>query len=156
ITPEMLGYILFEQHDVVSQTMRNYTANTTGQLLDLPAGPLSLALGAEYDETDGFSHPDALVTQGNTVNSLIPPTEGRERTLSEYLEFEIPLAADMPFMKDVDLDLAERWSQFKWQGGALGDGNVASHSTNATTGAASLRWQATGELLLRASWSQGF
>ena len=156
ISPASLNYILFEQHDVVEQTMRNYTANATGQLAELPAGPLGLALGAEYDETDGFSHPDTLVTQGNTASSLIPPTDGRERTLSEYMEFDIPLAADMPFMKAVDLDLAERWSQFTWQGGALGLGNLAAHSTSASTGAASLHWTATDQLLLRASWSQGF
>jgi iron complex outermembrane receptor protein len=156
ISPASLSYILFEQHDVVEQTMRNFTANATGQLMDLPAGPLGMALGAEYDETDGFSHPDALVTQGNTASSLIPPTDGRERTVSEYLEFDIPLAADMTFMKDVDLDLAERWSQFKWAGGSLGIGNTSSHGTSAAVGAASLRWKATDELLLRASWSQGF
>jgi len=156
ISPAMLNYIMFEQHDVVEQTMRNYTANTTGQLTNLPAGPLGMALGTEYQETDGFSHPDALVTQGNTANSLIPPTEGREKTLAEYLEFDIPLVTDAPFMKDVDLDLANRWSQFKWQGGAVGTNNQASHSTNASTGTASLRWKANDELLLRASWSQGF
>jgi iron complex outermembrane receptor protein len=156
ITPAMLSYILFEQHDVVGQTMRNYTADATGQIADLPAGPLSLAVGTEYQETDGFSHPDALVTQGNTANSLIPPTEGRERTLAEYVEFDIPLAADAPFMKSVDLDIAERWSQFKWGGGALDTGNLASHTDNATTGTAALRWQTTDTLLLRATWSQGF
>ena len=156
ISPASLTYILFEQHDVVEQSMRNYTANATGDLTNLPAGPLGMALGSEYDETDGFSHPDALVTQGNTASSLIPPTEGRERTLSEYLEFDIPLVKDLPFMQDVHLDLAERWSQFKWQGGALTTGNLASHSTSASTGAASLRWKATDELLLRATWSQGF
>ena len=39
VTPAMLNYILFEQHNVVEQSMRNYTANATGQLMDLPAGP---------------------------------------------------------------------------------------------------------------------
>ena len=156
ITPAMLNYILFEQHDVVEQSMRNYTANTTGQLMQLPAGPLGMALGAEYQEEDGFSHPDALVIEGNTANSLIPPTEGRETTLAQYVEFDIPLVADAPFMKDLDLDIANRWSQFKWQGGALGTNNQAAHSANASTGTASLRWQANDVLLLRASWSQGF
>jgi len=156
ITPRMLNYVLFEQHDVVGQTLRNYTADATGQLADLPAGPLNLALGTEYQETDGFSHPDALVTEGNTAATVTPPTEGRERTLAEYLEFDIPLVADVPFMKQVDLDLANRWSQFQWQGGQAGTNNQASHSADASTGNVSLRWQATGELLLRASWAQGF
>ncbi len=156
VTPAMLSYILFEQHDVVEQTMRNYTANATGQLADLPAGPLGMAVGAEYQEIDGFSHPDALVTQGNTASSLIPPTAGRERTVAQYIEFDIPLVADAPFMQDVDLDIANRWSQFKWEGGDVETANKASHSANASTGTASLRWKANDVLLLRASWSQGF
>jgi outer membrane receptor protein involved in Fe transport len=156
ITPAMLHYVMFEQHDVVAQEMRNYAANATGQLMDLPAGPIGMALGTEYVETDGYSRPDALVTQGDTSNSLIPPTQGRESTLAEYLEFDIPLIADAPFMKAVDLDLANRWSQFKWQGGAQGTGNLAAHTANASTGNAALRWQANDQLLLRASWSQGF
>ena len=156
ITPAMLNYVLFEQHDVVEQSLRNYTANATGQLLDLPAGPVGMALGTEYLENDGSSHPDALVSEGNTAASTVPPTEGRERTLAEYLEFDIPLVADAPFMKAVDLDLADRWSQFRWQGGQAGTNNQAAHSTNTSTGNASLRWQATDGLLLRASWAQGF
>ncbi|HEX4299714.1 MAG TPA: TonB-dependent receptor [Gammaproteobacteria bacterium] len=156
VTPAMLNYILFEQHNVVEQSLRNYTANTAGQLVTLPAGALNMALGTEYLETDGFSHPDALVTEGNTASSLIPPTEGRERTLAEYVEFDIPLVADAPFMKKVGLDLADRWSQFRWQGGDAGTNNQAAHSANTSTGNASLRWEATDELLLRASWAQGF
>jgi outer membrane receptor protein involved in Fe transport len=156
ITPAMLNYFMFEQHDAVAANLRDYTANATGELIDLPAGPLSMALGAESLETDGFSHPDALVTQGNTANSLIPPTEGRESTVAEYLEFDIPLVADRPFMKNVHLDLANRWSQFKWKGGALGTGNLASHTDNASSGNAALRWQADDQLLLRASWAQSF
>jgi outer membrane receptor protein involved in Fe transport len=156
VTPSMLNYILFEQHNVVEQSLRNYTANTSGQLMALPAGPLDMALGTEYLETDGFSHPDALVTEGNTASSLVPPTEGRERTVAEYVEFNIPLVADAPFMKNVALDLADRWSQFDWQGGNAGTNNQAAHSANTSTGNAALRWEATDELLLRASWSQGF
>ncbi len=156
ITPAMLSYFLMEQHDIVAQSMRDYTANATGELMELPAGPLDMALGAESLETDGYSHPDALVIEGNTGSSLIPPTEGRERTLAGYLEFDIPLVADRPFMKDVHLDIADRWSRFDWKGGTLGTGNQAEHSDDSSSGNASLRWRADDEVLLRASWAQSF
>lgn len=156
ITPAMLSYFLIEQHDIVAQSMRDYTVNATGELMDLPAGAVGMALGAESLETDGYSHPDALVIEGNTGSSLIPPTEGRERTLAGYLEFDIPLVADHPFMKDVHLDIADRWSRFDWKGGTLGSGNLAEHNDNSSSGNASLRWRADDELLLRASWSQSF
>lgn len=62
----------------------------------------------------------------------------------------------MPFMKNVHLDIANRWSQFNWQGGAVGTGNLAQHTDHSSSGNAALRWQTNGELLLRASWAQGF
>ena len=156
ITPKMLQYMLFEQHDVYSTNMRDYTANATGDLMDLPAGPLGAAFGLEALENDGYSHPDALVTLGNTGGDAIPFTEGREKTFAQYLEFDIPLVTDRPFMKNLSLDVANRWSQFQWNGGQVGAGNLSQHTDHASTGNALLRWQANDELLMRASWAQGF
>jgi outer membrane receptor protein involved in Fe transport len=88
------------------------------------------------------------------------PTDGRQKTKAEYVEFDIPLVADAPGFKMLDLDIANRWSQFEWKGGILGSvgpkGSFVSHFANATTGRAALKWQPTDQLLVRASWSQGF
>ena len=157
ITPAMANYVLFEEHNDFGSSMRDYTANITGSLFNLPAGPVGLALGAESLEHDGFFHPDALVSAGNTTDNVSQPTNGREYTKAEYVEFNIPLVTDQPFMKDVSLDVANRWSQFKWSGGNQGAaGSGVMHSASNTSGRAALRWQATDALLLRGSWSQGF
>ncbi|MGH8402202.1 MAG: TonB-dependent receptor domain-containing protein, partial [Gammaproteobacteria bacterium] len=157
ITPAMAKYVLFEAHDVTSETMRDYTANITGSLFNLPAGPLGIALGLESLENDGYQHPDATTQSGNTSGNVVQPSNGRESTKAEYVEFNIPLVADVPFMKNVSLDIANRWSQFKWKGGNAGaPGTGVQHSASNTSGRAALRWQATDSLLLRASWSQGF
>ena len=157
ITPAMANYVLFESHDVVQETMRDYTANITGTLFNLPAGPVGMAIGAESLEHDGFQHPEALVQEGNTSGNVTQSTNGGENTKAEYVEFNIPLVADAPFMKSVSLDIANRWSQFKWAGGnAGGAGAGVQHSASNTSGRAALRWQATDTLLLRGSWSQGF
>ncbi|MGB9428808.1 MAG: TonB-dependent receptor [Gammaproteobacteria bacterium] len=157
ITPAMAQYVLFEAHDVTSETMRDYTANITGTLFNLPAGPVGMALGAESLGHDGYSHPDALTQEGNTSGNVVEPSNGSESTKAEYVEFNIPLVSDVPFMKSVSLDVAERWSQFKWAGGNLNTPGVGvQHSAANSSGRAALRWQATDELLLRGSWSQGF
>lgn len=156
ITPAMLDYFLFEEHDITRQDMRDYTANTTGDLAQLPAGPLAMALGAEALETDGYSHPDALVTAGNTASFPVPPTQGREHTSAVYLEFDIPLVSDAPFMKQVELDVANRWSSFKWKGGTVGTNNAADHTDHSSSANLALRWQANDQLLLRGSWAQSF
>ena len=157
ITPAMAAFVLYENHDVDAEQMRDYTANISGDLFDLPAGPLGLALGAESLEHNAFFHPDELAVIGNSSGNQTLPSNGREDTKAEYIEFNIPLVADAPFMKDVSLDVAERWSQFKWVGGNAGDpGTGVQHSADNASGRAALRWQATDSLLLRGSWSQGF
>ncbi len=157
ITPAMLQYILFEAHDVMITNMRDYTGNITGDLFNLPAGPLAMAAGYEYLEQDGFFHPDALTSEGNTSGNVTQPTNGREVTKAEYVEFDVPLVADAPFMKSLSLHLANRWSQFNWIGGNPGTAlSTITHFDHASTGLAALRWQVTDTLLLRASWSQGF
>jgi iron complex outermembrane receptor protein len=160
ITPAMLQYTQFEEHDLSEVQMRNYTGNINGSIVDLPAGPLSLAAGYEYLEMNGFFHPDSTVSSGNTTGNVTQPTDGREKTNAEYLELDIPLVADAPGFKMLDLDLANRWSKFEWKGGIPGsvgpNGSFVSHFANASTGRAALKWQPTDQLLVRAAWSQGF
>ena len=157
ITPAMAAYTTFNPTSDVVDTQRDYTANMTGDLFDLPAGPLGLAFGGEYLESNGFFHDDELSILGFNGEAQAFPTDGRESTKAEYVEFNIPLLADQPFAKDMNLDVAERWSQFKWMGGQTSDpASAILHSSNASTGRAALKWQTTDALLLRASWSQGF
>ncbi|HEV2112007.1 MAG TPA: TonB-dependent receptor [Gammaproteobacteria bacterium] len=155
ITAAQAASIGFEGHDINRQDVRNYTANIAGDLFDLPAGPVGLAMGYEYLEQTGFNHPDALISLNLTTGNAQKPTDGREATNAEYLEFNIPLVADAPFMKDVSLDLADRFSQFKW--GGVGQGQVfVPGADHASTARWALRWQVNDDLLIRGSWSQGF
>ena len=157
LTPAMVQYSTFNPTDTLGETQRDYTANLTGNLLDLPAGPLGLALGGEYLEENGFDHPDTLSILNLNAEGAKQTTDGRERTDAEYVEFSIPILADQPFAKDVNLDLAERWSQFKWVGGTpTSPAAGVTHSDSSQTGRAALKWQTTDSLLLRGSWSQGF
>ena len=157
LTPQMLAYSMYEEHNVDSVTMRDYTANITGDLFQMPAGPLGVALGAEYLENDGFDHPDSTTATGNTTGNVSTPTDGREWSNAEYLEFNIPLLADVPFAHSLNLDIANRWTQIKWKGGEPGTTFYGvQNSASATTGRAAMKWQPTADLLIRGSWSQGF
>jgi iron complex outermembrane receptor protein len=107
ITPDMVNSVTFNPISDQGATQRDFTANMTGDLFDLPAGPLGLAFGGEYLETDSYFHTDEPTTDGDNAENQSFSTEGRERTTAEYVEFNIPILADQPFAKDMNLDIAE-------------------------------------------------
>ena len=59
ITPAMLAFIGFTQQDTSQQELTDFSANLTGSILDLPAGPLAFAVGVERRRNEGFFQPDA-------------------------------------------------------------------------------------------------
>src|SRR6185312_802595 len=87
----------------------------------------------------------------------IQPTFGRTWTYAEYLELNVPLLKDVPFAKALSVDLANRWSQFRWQGGTPGTPEAGlKNGTSASTGRIQVRWQPISDLVVRGSWAQGF
>ena len=57
----MLHFIGFTQHDTSEQTLHDYSANVAGELFDLPAGPVGMAVGYEHRDNSGFFEPDPIV-----------------------------------------------------------------------------------------------
>ena len=60
-TREMVDYAGFTAQDNLYKELTSYTANLTGDLFELPAGPLSFAAGYEYRRENGYDLPDALI-----------------------------------------------------------------------------------------------
>ena len=143
ITPAMLAFIQPIVRDESENELRMVTANISGDVFDLPAGPLSFASGVEYRRYSGSYAPDPITVAGeyNGVPSL--PTRGEYDVSELYTELSIPLFADSAFGKKLDLSLAGRYSDYSTFGGNF-------------TGKVGLRWQVVDELLLRATFAEGF
>ena len=73
-TPEMARAISFVAHDAFEYEQWNYTANLTGDIFELPAGPLGFAAGYEYRREQGFDSPDALISSGASSGNIRQPT----------------------------------------------------------------------------------
>ena len=117
ISPAAVNYITFTAHRVNSIVMRDYNANIGGNFWNSwYAGPWGVAAGYEYEELNGYNQPDALTSLGNTTGSVIQPTAGRENTNAEFVELSVPFANNVFLAKQLGIDVAERWSQFKWSG----------------------------------------
>jgi iron complex outermembrane recepter protein len=143
ITPEMLQYIQYIEHDHSENKINLWTANLSGELFDLPAGPLAFAAGYEHRNYNGSYEPDAVVVAGETNGVPSLPTSGSYSINEYYLELNAPLLKELPGVKALDLSAATRYSDYSTFGG----------TTNNKFG---LRWQVYDDLTLRGTWAEGF
>ncbi len=143
ITPAMLAWIQPIVRDESENKLQLFSANITGDLFDLPAGPLSFATGYEYRKYEGNYQPDPITVAGeyNGVPSL--PTAGEYDVNEVYAELDVPLLADSPWARKLNISLAGRYSDYSTFGGEF-------------TSKVGLRWQVVDELLLRATLAEGF
>ncbi|MBV6424613.1 MAG: Vitamin B12 transporter BtuB [Steroidobacteraceae bacterium] len=98
--------------------------NLTGHVFDLPAGPVGLAVGAEYRDEYSRSEFDPLQQAGLNAGNAIPRTEGDFDVKEGYLEVRVPLLADKPMFEKLDINGAVRFADYStvgsvvsWNGG---------------------------------------
>jgi iron complex outermembrane recepter protein len=143
ITQEMLNYVSFVAHDEFAYKQKTYYANVGGDLFELPGGPLAFSFGLEHRTEFGYDQPDALINSGNTTGNARTATRGGYSLDEAYLEFAIPVLADVPGAKLLDFSLASRYSDYS----NFGD------TTNSKFG---FRWKPIDDLMVRGNWSEGF
>ena len=147
ITPAMLSYVAYTAHNSFENNQRIYNVDiSNGTLFNMPGGPAGVAFGLQDLEHDGIFQPDSVAQQGyDSFNPgrTVLPTSGRTTEKSIYAELDLPLMADAPGVKLLDLDLAGRHTNYSSYGGN-------------NTYRWGLKWQPNNDWLVRASWSQGF
>jgi len=143
ITPAMLQFIGFTQQDTSQQELTDFSANLTGELFDLPAGPLAFAVGLERRRNEGYFQPDAIVAAGLSSDIPAQPASGKITVKEAYGELRIPILADVPFFNRLDASLAARFFDYSTSG-------------SDETFKAGLSWRPVEELLFRGSWGEGF
>jgi iron complex outermembrane receptor protein len=100
-------------------------ATATGPVYDLPAGPLKVAVGVDYIRNAYSLIPDSVLSTRDTSTSPIPqdapgvigfnaqnPLHGSLDVYEIYGEALIPIVKDLPFMKELNLDLGYRLSSY--------------------------------------------
>lgn len=151
LTPQMADYIRVNFTDHNGTGQHDFTANLTGDLFKLPAGALAFAAGIEYRKETGYDEPDPFVNQPpqyitydrKTTSAPRDPTRGSYDVKEAYVELSIPLLADLPAAKRLELSAASRYSDY----------NTFGSTTNSKLG---LVWRPWDDLMLRATWAQGF
>ncbi|WP_294174356.1 TonB-dependent receptor [uncultured Sphingomonas sp.] len=143
ITPEMLDFVSFTQRDRSRQRLWGVSGNLTGSLLELPGGPLGLAVGVEHRDLRGSFDPDETVAAGLGADIPAQPTSGGYNIDEAYAEINAPLLADRPGFQLLELNGAVRYSDYSTSG-------------STTTFKGQLNWKPIRDLRLRASLAEGF
>ena len=140
----MLNYITVAPRNLQQSDQKSYTANITGDLFELPAGPLAFAFGLERREENGASNPDPLTNAGLVLgDNPVQPTSGGFSVQEAFVEFNVPVLSDVAFAKTLEFSLAARYSDYSSFG-------------NTTNPKLSIRWQPIDDLIFRGSYGEGF
>ena len=143
VTPAMLGFVGFDEKDRSSQTMNDFTVNLSGDLFDLPAGAVGLAVGYEHRYQRGSFDPDPIIVAGLGADIPAQPASGSYKSDEVYAEVRVPLLKDTPFFNSVEVDGAVRHSNYSTSG-------------SNTTFTGSGLWKPVADLLFRGSYAEGF
>lgn len=141
--PDVRAFLFLPGQALSETTTKSYFANLTGSLFELPAGALGMAVGVVHRSESGFFSPDALAQTGISTDLAAGPTGGGYSLDEAYIEFLVPVLADLPFAQELTISLASRYSDYD----TFGD------TTNSKFG---FTWKPVDSLLFRGTWSEGF
>jgi outer membrane receptor protein involved in Fe transport len=120
-----------------------FLSGDLSQLFELPGGPVGFAIGAEYREERGGVQIDDLTSSGRTFLTALQPVEYPMLSVKEVFgEIRIPLLADMPFFKTLELSGAARISDY----------NTSAGTTYAYNG--TLVWAPVDDIKFRAAYNR--
>jgi iron complex outermembrane recepter protein len=143
ITPEMMDWVTFVQHDSSRQNTYDFTGNLSGKLAELPGGPLGIALGVEWRRLSGRFDPDPVVAAGFSSDIPAGPTKGHYSVKEAYAEVNAPLLKDRAFANLLELNAAARISDYTTSG-------------STTTFKGGVNWKPVSDVRLRGSYAEGF
>lgn len=143
ITQDMMDYVTFVQRDKSQQVTWDFTGNVSGNLFQLPGGPLGLAMGVEFRKLSGRFDPDPVVAAGFSSDIPALPTRGKYNVKEAYAELNAPLLSNVPFAELLELNGAVRVSDYSTSG-------------STTTFKGGVNWKPIKDLRLRGSYAEGF
>ncbi|TCP31910.1 TonB-dependent receptor [Sphingomonas sp. BK235] len=143
VTPEMLGYIGFDERSRSQQRLKDYTFNVSGELFDLPGGAIGIAAGYEHRDQQGSFTPDPIIQAGLGADIPAQAARGQFNVDEVYGELRLPLIRDVPFFQLVELN------------GAVRHSNFSTYGSNTTYSGGAL-WKPVSDLLLRGQYAESY
>jgi len=140
ITPEAAAF-LSPNHGVTNVLERQtYGGFISGDLFELPAGPLAVGVGFE-DRVDRYDYRPDTAAQGGEFGDPTPPISASIELTEFFAEARVPLLQGAPFAETLDLEFAVRSSDYSTIG-------------QATTWKAGVEWAPVEWLRFRSAFNQ--
>ena len=144
IGSDALDYVRTDARSSGDSDLRTLALSGVTSLVQLPAGTVEFAAGAEWRQEELEIRPDPRADAQLLVGGLNFGTTKGDRSVSEvHAELLVPIVADRPGARQLDLQFADRWSDYSDFG--------STHNPKVV-----VRWRPLDSLLVRASWSKGF
>lgn len=103
-------YLRKSYQDVVSFSL-------SGSLFQLPAGPVSVAIGAEYHREKAVLKFDPFTASGWTSQQLNGNEVGSYSSKEGFVELEVPILSDKPLIHRLSIEGAARYADYTTVGG---------------------------------------
>jgi outer membrane receptor protein involved in Fe transport len=116
MTEEMLAYVEGTLFQDSVQDMHVVSANLSGTVFELPAGPVQVAGGIEYRNESSAHLYDPLTNRNQNGYVQLTNTVGSQSTKEAYAEVNVPLISDAPFAKSLSVRGAARMSDYSTVG----------------------------------------
>jgi iron complex outermembrane receptor protein len=118
-TAEAKDYVNVTALRSLENTQEVYAALLTGEVFDLPAGPIQVAAGMEYRE-EGLNFSDDPLAQTGELEPItvgVPNVDVEFDVAEVFIEGLIPLVNDQPFIDELSVEAAIRYSDYSTIGG---------------------------------------
>lgn len=138
-SPALYDSLLTDSASSFKSGVTQLDGKLTGELFNLPAGAVGIAVGAEVRRESLETNPDALAVAGEIFHTATAPPgfSNSRRVTSLFTE------ATVPVLKSVEAQLAVRYDRYSDYG-------------NSTTPKVGLKWTAMPTLVFRGTYAEGF
>lgn len=129
-------------------------ANVRGDAAELWAGPLAVAAGLEFRRDEIEVVHDPLSNLFAYFQNFGADYDGTAKVVEGYVETELPLLRERPLARSLSLNVAGRHTQYDLEGFGSYLRTATNNDIDATTWKASLVWDPTDWLRVRATRSR--
>ncbi|MDP3079495.1 MAG: TonB-dependent receptor [Brevundimonas sp.] len=143
ITPAAADFLRVELRQDAAIKQESFQAFMSGDLFELPAGPMGVAFGVDYRKDSQSLRGDALSQAGGTTGNAVPNFDGGITAYEGFGEVSVPLIRDRPGFELLSLDASARVADYDIKN----VGTVFSYR-------AGLQWAPVDDLRFRAQFAR--